>query len=257
MPCYKNFAEVFFTVQSLKLHHKLKDTEIVVVDNSADPDIEKFSRSARIRYEKYTDITGVSAAKNRVFDIAKGEYVLCMDSHILLAPGALENLPETDNFIQGPLVHASCLNYTYEWLPQWRGQMWGIWGKNVIELPKEPLEIWAMGAGFFMCRRDTWLGFNKNFRGFGGETGYIQEKYRQAGKKVICQPSLIWMHMFERKIPYPLKLIDRVINYIFGFRELNLDTKPILDNFGEELFKKAIGEIEKPKTVKEGVKGTV
>jgi glycosyltransferase involved in cell wall biosynthesis len=239
MPCYRNFSEVFFTVESLKLHHNLKDTEIIVVDNFGDPDTEKFARAARVRYEKYTDITGVSAAKNRVFELAKGEYVLCMDSHILLAPGALDNIPESDNFIQGPLVHASCTQYVYEWLPVWRAHMWGIWGKNVSVLPKDPFEIWAMGAGFFLCRRDTWLKFNPQFRGFGGETGYIQEKYRKSGRKIICQPSLAWLHMFDRKVPYPLKMVDRVRNYLLGFEELGLDTKPIVDNFDPKLIAEA------------------
>jgi glycosyltransferase involved in cell wall biosynthesis len=241
MPSYKNFEEVFFTVQSLKMHHDLKDTEIVVIDNFGDTHLEKFARGSGIRYEKFIDITGVSAAKNKVFEVAKGEYVLCMDSHILLAQDALKDLPEGDNFIQGPLVHGSCRTYTCEWLPVWRGNMWGIWGKNMLkkDIPKDPFEIWAMGAGFFLCRRDTWLGFNSRFKGFGGETGYIQEKYRKSGRKVICHPPLIWMHMFDRKIPYPLKMVDRVRNYILGFEEIGLDTNQIKDHFGQQLFDEA------------------
>jgi hypothetical protein len=107
------------------------------------------------------------------------------------------------------------------------------------KIPKDPFEIWAMGAGFFLCRKDTWLGFNSRFKGFGGETGYIQEKYRKSGRKVICHPSLIWMHMFDRRIPYPLKMIDRVRNYILGFEEIGLDTKQIKDHFGEKIFNEA------------------
>jgi hypothetical protein len=63
MPSYKNFEEVFFTVQSLRLHHDLKDTEIVVVDNFGDTHLEKFARGSGVRYEKFIDTTGVSAAK--------------------------------------------------------------------------------------------------------------------------------------------------------------------------------------------------
>jgi hypothetical protein len=119
--------------------------------------------------------------------------------------------------------------------------MWGVWSKNMTRenIPKEPFDIWAMGAGFFLCRRDTWLGFNKRFKGFGGESGYIQEKYRKSGRRVICLPSLIWLHMFDRKIPYPLKMIDRVRNYLLGFEELGLDTKPISDNFDPKLVAEA------------------
>lgn len=117
--------------------------------------------------------------------------------------------------------------------------MWGIWGKSMTELPKEPFEIWATGAGFFACKKSAWLGFNKHFRGFGGETGYIQEKYRKAGRKVWCHPKMTWLHLFYnegRKIPYQLDIKDRIRNYILGFDELNLSLDPIRNEFGKERF---------------------
>jgi glycosyltransferase involved in cell wall biosynthesis len=248
MPSYNNLAEVFFTVQSLKLHHDLTDTEIVVVDNFGDDNLQAFCKKAGVVYERYVAIEGVSPAKNKVFEIAKGDYVLCMDSHILLAKCALENLPQTDDFYQGPLLHADNKNYTYTWEPTWRGHMWGIWGKNYHVPPEKPMEIWAMGAGFFYCRRDTWLGFNPKFRGFGGETGYIQEKYRKSGRKVICWPSLVWMHLFGRKVPFKLDDVDRVRNYLLGFTELGIDTAEIKTHFGQELYDKAIKSMEVQKS---------
>lgn len=236
MPSYNNFSEVWFTVQAFRIYHDLKDCEILIVDNYGSKTLENYVRkngAGIIRYEKRTEIQGVSFAKNAVFEHAKGEHVLCLDSHILVRPGALNAIID-DNFVQGPLVFSDCRNYALEWLPEWRGNMWGIWGKSTKELPAEPKEIWAMGAGFFACRRDSWLGFNPGFRGFGGETGYIQEKYRKAGKKVLCDPKMVWMHLFHNegtKIPYPLKMNDRIKNYILGFEELGMDIKPIIDHF--------------------------
>jgi glycosyltransferase involved in cell wall biosynthesis len=183
-----------------------------------------------------TEIQGVSHAKNRVFTEAKGEYVLCIDSHILVKTGALDIELEGDNLYQGPLMYSSCKKYSLAWEPVWRKQMWGIWSPAVTELPKVPVEIWAMGAGFFACRRSSWLGFNPGFRGFGGESGYIQEKYRKAGRKVYCHPAMVWIHLFHcegSKIPYPLKIQDRIKNYLLGYRELGLDTAPILKEFGD------------------------
>jgi len=238
MPSYKNFAEVFFTVQSLRMHHDLKDAEIVIVDNFGDNTLANWVRNngkGVVRYIRDTEIQGVSHAKNRVFKEAKGDFVLCIDSHILIKKGALDVELEGDNFYQGPLMYSSCQKYSVAWEPIWRGHMWGIWSKAVTELPKEPVEIWAMGAGFFACRRDSWLGFNPGFRGFGGESGYIQEKYRKAGRKVYCHPAMVWMHLFHNegtKIPYPLKLQDRIRNYLIGFKELGLDTAPIYKEFG-------------------------
>ena len=238
MPCYNNFTEVFFTVQSLRMHHDLTDCEILVVDNFGDPELENFIQtkgSGQVRYEKFLDKTGTSCTKNRVFELARGDMVLCMDSHILLRPGSLNNIPVTDDLIHGPIIYADMRNYCCSWQDVWRGHMWGIWGPSTKELPKEPFEIWGMGTGFFMTKRESWLGFNKRFSGFGGEQGYLHEKYRKAGRKVWCYPKMVWMHMFGRKIPYPLNLTDRIRNYIIGHQELGMDIKPIIDHFGSAM----------------------
>jgi glycosyltransferase involved in cell wall biosynthesis len=241
MPSYNNMTEVWFTIQSLRLHHNLTDCEILVVDNFGDPVLEKFIKNnggGVVRYEKYTDTVGTSCTKNKVFELARGEMVLCMDSHVLIRAGALDNIPVTDDLIHGPIIYTDNKNYCCEWLDQWRGQMWGIWGKNVQVLPKQPFEIWGMGTGFFVTKRTSWLGYNKKFRGFGGEQGYLHEKYRKAGRKVWCYPNLVWMHMFfdqGRKIPYPCRLVDRVRNYLIGFEELGKDPKPIIDHYGEKM----------------------
>jgi hypothetical protein len=117
----------------------------------------------------------------------------------------------------------------------WRSQMWGIWatdnrGKNP---DGEPFEIPAQGLGLFACRKDSWLGFNPHFRGFGGEEGYIHEKYRLAGKKTLCLPFLRWLHRFGRPngIAYPLTAENKVRNYFIGHLEVGLDTRPIFDHF--------------------------
>jgi hypothetical protein len=84
------------------------------------------------------------------------------------------------------------------------------------------------------------LWFNREFRGFGGEEGYIHEKYRQAGNKVYCIPWLMWWHLFKNGTgrgtpPYPALLKDKVRNYIIGFKELGLDMQPLYEQFGEEM----------------------
>lgn len=251
MPSYNNFVEVYFTIQSLRMYHDLTDCEIVVIDNYGDDELRNFVQKAGkdiVRYYRETDTTGVSYAKNKIFEHARGEYVLVIDSHILIKPGTFDHTPPDDDMIQGILCQSNCKGFWCEWLPQWRAKMWGIWGKTLKEdeIPNEPFEIWAMGAGFFAVRRESWLGFNSKFRGFGGETGYIQEKYRKAGRKVWCYPNMRWMHLFYnqgRKIPYPLHMKDRIRNYLIGFHEIGLDIEPIRKEFGNTLVDKILGEM--------------
>jgi glycosyltransferase involved in cell wall biosynthesis len=238
------------------MYHDLTDKEILVVDNFGDPDLEKFIKSQGagvVRYEKYTDRVGTANAKNRVFECARGEMVVCIDSHILLKPGALDNIPVTDDLLYGPLVYNDNKNYCCEWLDKWRGQAWGIWGNHMAlnNVPKEPFEIWGNGGGCFAARKSSWLGFHQMYRGFGSEEGVLPEKYRRAGRKVFCLPSMQWQHKFERKhVPYPLKIVDRVVNYFYGLNEINVDTAEMEAHFGPALIAEARAIIAKEQSTK-------
>ncbi len=115
--------------------------------------------------------------------------------------------------------------------------MYGVWATDERgkDPDSEPFEIPMQGLGLFACRRDAWLGFNPRFSGFGGEEGYIHEKYRQAGQRTLCLPFLRWLHRFSRPggVVYPNTLQDRIRNYCIGFDELGLDTEPVAAHFRE------------------------
>jgi hypothetical protein len=104
----------------------------------------------------------------------------------------------------------------------------------------EPFEIPAQGLGLFTCMKHAWLGFNSEMRGFGGEEGYIHEKFRQAGHKAVCLPFLRWLHRFGRPdgVKYPLTRHNKVRNYVLGFSELRLNLEPVKQHFVDSgLFK--------------------
>ena len=111
MATYDDFDGVYFTVQSLRLYQDLSDTEILVIDNYGCDDTEKFVKSVtNARYIRATEVVG-TAVRDLVFTHAKGEAVLCVDSHILLVPGAVARLrdyyadhPESRDLVQGPLL---------------------------------------------------------------------------------------------------------------------------------------------------------
>ncbi len=244
MASYNNPTEVWFTIQDIRLNHR-DCSEILVVDNYGSDRVKKICSDCRATYHKYTDVTGTAMPRNKVFEFAKHEFVLCIDSHILLLPDSIKRLydwinvfPEkTDNLIQGTMASSNLRDFFPRYDNEWRANMWGIWPRaySVEDLPTEPNEIEMMAMGLFGCRKDKWLKFNENCQGFGGVEGIIHEKYRHAGRKVLNLPWLGWTHFFGReKVPYPLQMKDRIINFLHGFNEINLDPSPVLEHYGKD-----------------------
>lgn len=99
------------------------------------------------------------------------------------------------------------------WLPERRGDMYGVWDTDArgANPAGEPFEIGMQGLGWFACRRATWPGLNPRLRGSGGEEGYLHEKIRRSGGRVVCHPALRWLHRFERPAgtPYLVRWVDR------------------------------------------------
>jgi hypothetical protein len=246
---YDDFDGLYFTVQSIRMFHPeaLDDIEFLILDNHPDSAhgaaVKRFCSWIRepVRYVPVTDARG-TALRDRLFGQARTEAVLCLDSHVLLAPGALRRLidffqagEDDGNLLQGPLLYDDQRQCCTHFDPVWRNHMWGIWATDERgrDPAGAPFEIPAQGLGVFACRGPAWPGFNPGFRGFGGEECYIHEKFRRRGKKTLCLPFLRWLHRFERPggVPYPLRLSDRVHNYLLGHAELGLDPEPVRAHF--------------------------
>lgn len=109
----------------------------------------------------------------------------------------------------------------------------------------EPFEIPMQGLGVFAMKKDAWPGFNRHFKGFGGEEGYIHEKVRRRGGRTLCLPFLRWLHRFNRPqgVPYANVWADRIHNYVIGHRENGLDEEPIREHFATLIGKKKVDEL--------------
>ncbi|HUZ00003.1 MAG TPA: glycosyltransferase [Thermomicrobiaceae bacterium] len=255
MATYDDFDGVYFTLQALRLYHDLTDTELVVVDNFGCEHTRAFVEGwAGGRYVRATGVVGTAAARERIFAEAHGAAVLVCDAHVLLAPGAIARLrayyrehPDTPDLLQGPLVYDDLRSISTHFDPVWREQMWGVWATDDRGLdPRgEPFEIPMQGLGVFSCRRDAWPGFNPAFRGFGGEEGYLHEKFRRRGGRCLCLPWLRWVHRFGRPagVPYPLTVDDKLRNYLIGHGELGLDLTPIVEHFSQYLPPERVAEV--------------
>lgn len=143
----RDFNGAYFTIQHLRLTNPglMDQVQFVVVDN--DPSWE-VSKSLRVFcqnvsegmkhpciYDAYDARNGTSAARDRIFDLADGEYVLVMDCHVLLFPNALPALlryydhnPDTKNIVTGPIMMDNFVSFQTHFNFQWRSHMWGTWG---------------------------------------------------------------------------------------------------------------------------------
>jgi glycosyltransferase involved in cell wall biosynthesis len=247
MATYNDFDGVYFTLQSLRLFHDLEDTELLVIDNYGDEHTQRFVESwTNARYVLWTEVQGTAAAKNQVFREASGDVVVCCDSHVLFPPGVIARLkqfyrdhPTCDDLVQGPLLYDDLSSLSTNFDPVWRGEMWGTWATDPrgVDPEADVFDIPMQGMGAFACRRSAWPGFNPTFRGFGGEEGYIHEKFRQAGSRTLCVPWFRWLHRFGRPagVPYRVTREDKFRNYVIGHAELGLDLEPVFKRFSEYL----------------------
>lgn len=253
MCVYDDFEGLYFTIQSLRLHHAevMDQVEFVIVNNNPNSVQGKAVKdfiSKITQPTQYVEFTSYSSTslKNKVFEIADTPYVLCLDCHVLLMPGSLVKLiryyderRDDGNLLQGPLLHDTMNGVSTHVDREWGGGMMGRWGTDsrYVDKDTEPFEINGQGLGLFSCRKDAWLGFNKLFRKFGGEEVYIHDKYRAHGKKTICLPFLQWVHRFVRVngVPYDANWEDRYKNYIIGRMELDQEIDDVDNAFKDIL----------------------
>jgi hypothetical protein len=98
MATYDDYDGVYFSVQSIRLHHPevLERIEFVVIDNNPQGKCGEALRHLsemipNLRYVPWTETVG-SIIKGRIFEEARGEVVLSMDCHVLFKPLALKRL---------------------------------------------------------------------------------------------------------------------------------------------------------------------
>jgi hypothetical protein len=255
MATFDDYDGVYFSVQAIRLFHPeiLDDVEFIILDNHPDgncaPALKQLAHEVpNCRYIAIADRVG-PWVRDRVFQEAAGEIVLCMDCHVLLPAGSLKRMldyfslhPATRDLIQGPLLWDDLSTVSSHWAPRWDRGMYGVWDNDTAANDPDgaPFEIPMQGLGMFACRHDAWPGYNPAFQGFGGEEGYLHEKIRQGGGKIVCLPFLCWLHRFGRPagVPYPLNWEDRFRNYLLGRRELNLSIDDVVSHMREYLGEK-------------------
>jgi hypothetical protein len=253
MSTFDDFDGVFFTLQAIRMYHPeiLGETSFLVIDNHpegpAAAHIKQLENSVpNMRYVPFRGYRS-TAVRDLLFREANADIVMCMDSHVILRPGAIravldyfDSRPSSRDMLQGPLLADDLVTVVgTHFAPKWGAGIYGQWDtdERIHEAGGQPFEIEMQGLGLFACRRDAWPGFNPRFRGFGGEEGYLHEKVRQHGGRVMCLPALAWAHRFGRPNgpSYDVAWLDRVRNYYIGWDEIGWDVAQIEEAFRDLL----------------------
>ncbi len=143
MATFEDYDGVYFTIQSLKLHHDVSDVELIVVDNSPNTEHGKHVKNLvenhssvfhTSKYIPFEESTGTTQTRERVFRESSGFGVVCMDCHVLLVPNALHHLkqfyidnPDSKDIITGPLLHDSATQVSTHFDLKFRSEMYGVW----------------------------------------------------------------------------------------------------------------------------------
>lgn len=248
MVTYDDYDGVYFTIQAIRLYHPeiVQEIEFVVVDNHPEGPCASDLKALEnwvpdYRYIPFSRLPG-TAVRDVVFREANAEFVLCVDCHVMFAPGSLRKLleyfqvhPDAPDLLQGPLIYDDLSTFSTHMDRTWSAGMYGVWGSDqrANDPAAPPFEIGLQGLGVFACRKAAWPGLNPRLRGFGGEEGYLHEKFRRAGGRALCLPFLRWLHRFGRPmgVPYVNTWEDRIRNYMIISAELGQDPSPALEHF--------------------------
>jgi len=232
MATYDDFDGVYFTIQAIRMYHKLDNVEFLVLDNNPTG-----PHSAALKHfllsvpnAKYIEVTNRKSSwvKYDAFLHATGDVILGLDCHLLLVPGffdALLSYFQNDqnklNMLTGPLVYNDLKSKAPSLTPCWGKHDFGMWSSMPKEPVLEPFEIEAQGMGCFSFHKDGWKPIPTTFNGFGAEEWFMAEHTRKGGGKVICHPNMGWMHRFGRPSrTFPLTLEDKIKNYYIGWLDI-------------------------------------
>lgn len=227
---YSDLDGAIFSIQHARfLPDFLPADRFVVVNNNPHgpetPVLRDFCNKADVIYVE-NPINSTSLSRELAIQSAPTDVVVIIDSHVLIAPGSLYVIrqylsnPENErNLLHGLSLSDNLAPGGWSWLPFWRAEMLGIWSPHPE--PDQPTEIWGAGLGLFVINKNFWPHFHPLHRGFGGEEGYIHEKIRRNGGKVIFHPSIRFWHRYYRvAVPYPLSKQDKIRNYLLHFFDL-------------------------------------
>lgn len=243
--CYDDIEGAFWTATCLRMYHlgnyrENKDVQLLMCDDlpAKTESLEQLASISGAKHVYCPKDKGPAHAKNSVFEHADGEYVLLLDSHVILQPFAIDYILKgiEGDFVGkdmwcGPLLNENKDIIATHMEAKWNNDFFGSWQ---IKSPLPAVfEIPMHGTAMFLMKKEHWPGFSQNFSGFAGEEGYIHDLVRKNGGRVMCHKALGWVHRFLRSKPvtYKVDVVDKIYNYMIAFYETGKDPKIVYEWF--------------------------
>jgi len=202
--------ELWFTLQGLMHAGFDEQVEILVVDNDPSAEVrdvcEYFSRPC-LRYVEAGEIKGVNYPRSVGASQARGEWLMVLDSHVLMQPGSWAQIRK--RIAEGIYPHRALIHFGVSFgAPVVWGayrltfdtNFWGTWHHLVPEDAQQPYPIAATGNWAFLTRLSDWKlcgGFNEEFRGYGGDEDLspaeiLASRWAGAAGSACLWLSLVW-----------------------------------------------------------------
>ena len=222
------------TISALQRDHDLRDVEILVCDTKRSKKARKWVRRQQgIRYVA-SSLRQPGNALDQVFELAHADVVVVLQDPVRLRKDALASLrdyftnhPDSRNLVHGPLMRGNTVVSTHS-DPYWRRNTWGSAARDARggRADGEAFVVPMQESGVFSCRRDAWPGMPVLWRGYGGEAGFLQERFRRNGGQVVCLPGFRWERIAPLGSVRPRSPAAHHVlrNHLSGAADLGLDT---------------------------------
>jgi hypothetical protein len=200
-------SNLWFTLQGLGFQD-LDGVEIVVANNGGaqQAEVESVTKGfgAPARHILADSVASVNFPRSAGAEAAGGEWLLFLDAHVLLSPGAIGSLRDRAreglypplSLVHIPLLRNNRTGAMGHYRLTLEQDFWGKWGPPVRETDL-PYRIAATGNYAMLTRRQDFeaaRGFNPRFAGYGGDEIYIQLKYWRLGGEVLLEPLVRGAH---------------------------------------------------------------
>ena len=256
MATHGEFDGVWFTIQALRMYHGRGRRGRVVrrhrqrsARRRPPPRCERSATGSRAIATSRSTAAPGTAVRDLVFREADADVVCCVDSHVLLAPGALEALrdwfdahPDSLDLLQGPLLHDDLdLERAVTHLePTWGAGMFGQWARDArLDDPgRRAVRDRDAGPRRVRVPAQRLAGAQPAAARVRRRGGLPARDVPPARRPGAVPPAAARGRTGSRDRPgisYPNRWEDRIRNYLVAWGELGWDVAPMEAHFVELL----------------------